>query len=48
MVFDLQDSSDSVTICEPLFLELGAMIEIQPAMNPDDLRKGLAALQQRG
>ncbi|TMQ90078.1 hypothetical protein ETD83_37030 [Actinomadura soli] len=45
-VFDMQDSSLLPTIVEPLFQELGAKIEIQPVMNADDLRKGLAALQQ--
>ncbi|WP_434589862.1 hypothetical protein [Streptomyces sp. A5-4] len=44
-VFDMQDSSQMPTIAEPLFQELGARIEIHPVMNPDDLRKGLAALQ---
>lgn len=47
MVFDLQDSSDLVTINEPLFMELGALLEVQPVMNSEDLQKGLAALQQR-
>lgn len=45
-VFDMQDSSLLPTIAEPLFEELGAKIEIQPVMNSEDLRKGLAALQQ--
>jgi hypothetical protein len=45
-VFDLQDSSMLPTIAEPLFQELGAKIEIQPVMSPEDMRKGLAALQQ--
>jgi hypothetical protein len=45
-VFDLQDSSMMPTIAEPLFQELGAKIEIQPVMSPEDMRKGLAALQQ--
>ncbi|WP_164551740.1 hypothetical protein [Streptomyces sp. WAC 01529] len=45
-VFDMQDSSRLPTIAEPLLLELGAEIEIQPVMNSDDLQKGLAALQK--
>lgn len=46
IVFDMQDSSTLPTIAEPLFQELGAKIDIQPVMTPEDLRKGLAALQQ--
>ncbi|MCP3817955.1 hypothetical protein NLX86_07355 [Streptomyces sp. A3M-1-3] len=46
MVFDLQDSADLVAINEPLFAELGAMVEVQPVMNREDLQKGLAALQR--
>jgi hypothetical protein len=46
MVFDMQDSSTLPTVAEPLFQELGAKIEIQPVMNPEDMRKGLAALRQ--
>jgi hypothetical protein len=45
-VFDMQDSSSLPTLAEPLFQELGAKIEIQPVMSPEDMRKGLAALQQ--
>ncbi|MBO2458918.1 DUF3303 family protein [Actinomadura violacea] len=44
LVFDMQDSSQIPSIAEPLFKALGAEIEIVPAMNLDDLRKGLAAL----
>ncbi|WUH21313.1 hypothetical protein OG896_11265 [Streptomyces sp. NBC_00669] len=42
-VFDMQDSSQLPGIVEPLFEELGARIEIQPVMNVEELRKGLAA-----
>ncbi|MFI9584484.1 DUF3303 family protein [Streptomyces sp. NPDC052236] len=44
-VFDMQDSSQMPTIAEPLFEGLGAKIDIQPVMNAEDLRKGLAALK---
>ncbi|WUH98095.1 hypothetical protein OHR68_32020 [Spirillospora sp. NBC_00431] len=47
-VFDMQDSSTLPVLAEPLFQELGAKIEIQPVMNADDMRKGLAALQRQG
>ncbi|MEV8090949.1 DUF3303 family protein [Streptomyces nigra] len=46
-VFDMQDSSLLPTITEPLLEGLGAKIEIQPVMNSEDLKKGLAALQPR-
>lgn len=44
-VFDMQDSSQMPTIAEPLFEGLGAKIDIQPVMNAEDLRKGLASLK---
>ncbi|TQK50178.1 hypothetical protein FBY35_0495 [Streptomyces sp. SLBN-118] len=45
-VFDMQDSSQLPTIAEPLFEGLGARIEIQPVMNTEDMKKGLAAVQR--
>jgi hypothetical protein len=43
MFFDMQAASDLPVIAEPLFIGLNAEIEIQPAMNLDDLKKGLGA-----
>jgi hypothetical protein len=43
MVFDMQAASDLPVIAEPLFVGLNAEIEVQPAMNLEDLKKGLAA-----
>lgn len=43
MVFDLKNPSDLPWITEPLFTELNASVEMYPAMNADDLKKGLAA-----
>jgi hypothetical protein len=43
MFFDMQASSDLPVIAEPLFISLNAEIEVQPAMNLDDLKKGLGA-----
>ncbi|WP_328911140.1 hypothetical protein OG230_17370 [Streptomyces sp. NBC_00234] len=45
-VFDMQDSSRLPTIAEPLLDHLGARIEIQPVMNGEDLKKGLAAVKR--
>jgi hypothetical protein len=43
IVFDMQDSSQIPVICEPLFMQLNAEIEMQPVMNGEDLAKGLKA-----
>ena len=48
IVFDLDDSSQIPLIAEPLFQELNASVEFFPAMNADDLQKGLTALMQAG
>ncbi|MBT2382345.1 hypothetical protein [Streptomyces sp. ISL-11] len=45
MVFDMEDASQMPAICEQLFLEMEAEIELHPVMNADDLKKGLAALK---
>jgi hypothetical protein len=37
----MKDSSEIPVIAEPLFIGLGAQLELVPVMNPDDLRKGL-------
>src|SRR5262249_42592464 len=39
--FDMKDSAEMPVIAEPLFIRLGAELELVPAMNADDLRKGL-------
>jgi hypothetical protein len=44
MVFDLPDASDIPSFAEPFFMELNAGVEIAPAMNGDDLQKGLSQL----
>jgi hypothetical protein len=44
MVFDMPESSDIPSFAEPLFQELGADVELAPAMNSDDLQRGLAQL----
>ncbi|MFJ6832413.1 hypothetical protein [Streptomyces sp. NPDC091209] len=44
LFFDLQDPSHIPSIAEPLFMSLGARIELAPVMNGDDLKKGLAEL----
>ncbi len=44
--FDMKDSAEIPAIVEPLFLGLGAKVELIPVMNADDLRKGLGAAMQ--
>lgn len=39
--FDLKENSDVPMIAEPLFMELGAEIELQPVMTPQDVQAGL-------
>jgi hypothetical protein len=41
--FDLRNASDIPAIVEPLFLRLGAEVELVPVMNADDLKLGLGA-----
>lgn len=45
MVFDLPDPSDIPPFAEPLFMGLDAEVELAPAMNGDDLQKGLSQLR---
>jgi hypothetical protein len=42
--FDLTDPSQLPQIGEPLFMGLGAGIEVTPVMTAQDLQKGLAGL----
>jgi len=44
MVFDLQDPADLPTFAEPLFQNLDAELEVSPAMDVQDLQRGLAKL----
>ena len=44
MVFDLPDASDIPQFAEPIFRGLNASLDIAPAMNADDLQKGLTLL----
>jgi hypothetical protein len=44
MVFDLPDASDIPAFAEPFFEGLEAEVELAPAMNAEDLQKGLSRL----
>ena len=46
VVFTLDDPSRIPAISEPFFQELGARVDFIPVMTPEDLTRGLAALQQ--
>lgn len=41
--FDLKDASQIPVIAEPLFNTLNAAVELWPAMNAEDLQKGVEA-----
>ncbi len=38
MVVNMEDASQIPAITEPLFLEVGATVHMQPVMTPEDLR----------
>jgi hypothetical protein len=44
LVFDMPDSSAIPPVVEPFFTELNANVLIAPAMNAEDLQKGLSQL----
>jgi len=44
--FDMKDSAEIPPIVEPLFIGLGAKLELVPVMNADDLRKGLTTAME--
>ncbi len=46
MVFDLKDPSMIPSIAEPFFLELNAKVDMCPCMNADDMREGVALVEQ--
>lgn len=46
LVVNMDDASEIPAIAEPLFLGLGATIELHPVMIPEDLQKGMPALEQ--
>jgi hypothetical protein len=44
MVFDLPESADMPTFSEPFFTGLNADVQLAPAMNAEDLQRGLSSL----
>jgi hypothetical protein len=45
MFFDMKEASAMPATVEPLFLNLNANLELTPAMDVEDLTKGLAAIR---
>jgi hypothetical protein len=45
LVFDLPEALDIPAFAEPIFQELGALVDIVPAMNGDDLERGLGQVR---
>ncbi|MER8046649.1 hypothetical protein [Streptomyces sp. NPDC094032] len=48
LFFDLAEPADLPVISEPFFIGLNAKVHYSPVMNPEDLRKGLAAMSFGG
>ena len=49
LVVNMEDASQIPAITEPLFLQVGATVHMQPVMTPEDLRGAAGeALQQMG
>jgi hypothetical protein len=46
IVVDIDDASQIASIAEPLFLKLGAAIQIQPVMSPEELGRAIPATEQ--
>jgi hypothetical protein len=44
VVFDMPDASAIPEFAEPLFMGLNAQVQFSPAMNAEDLQKGLSQL----
>ncbi|MFN8161697.1 MAG: DUF3303 family protein [Solirubrobacterales bacterium] len=42
LFFEMEDSSDIPSAAEPFFLGMGAKITVVPAMNPEEMRSGVA------
>jgi hypothetical protein len=47
IVFDLKDTSQIPLIAEPLFRNFKAKLEFHPAMNVEDLKKGLSEIGKK-
>ena len=41
LVFNMEDSSQIPPVVEPFFTEAGAELHLTPAMNQDELQRGL-------
>lgn len=41
---DMTDAADMPKLAEAMFTELGASIDMTPAMSPEDLQRGLSSL----
>jgi hypothetical protein len=46
IVVNMDDASQIPAMAEPLFLGLGATIQVHPVMTPEDLGKGAPAIEQ--
>jgi len=46
-VVDMQTPDQMAVLAEPLFIGMGAKVEFHPAMNFDDLKKGISQARTR-
>jgi hypothetical protein len=46
LVINMDDASQIPSICEPLFLGMGATVQIHPVFTPDDMPKVTDAIEQ--
>jgi hypothetical protein len=46
LVINMDDASQIPAVAEPLFIGLGATIELHAVMTPEDLAKGAPAIEQ--
>jgi hypothetical protein len=46
IVLNMDDASQIPAMAEPLFLGLGATIQVHPVMTPEDLEKGMPAIER--
>ncbi|MGP3986845.1 DUF3303 family protein [Streptomyces sp. 3N207] len=45
LIFDMDDPSQMVPLTEPFFSQMGAEVTVQPAMNLEDVQRGMAAVK---
>ena len=47
VIFDLKDPAMIPSVCEPFFMTMDAAIELYPAMNLDEMKRGVSVAMKR-